>query len=671
MDRPKHRRLTLLALVLLAPAGLLLLGRQWTSEPERIVIKAELPRKQSVEPKPDKLEPSALQATAPSAPAPAPAPVSGPATGFRGRVIDAVTRQPLQAFEVQLTPIRHRGFGTDYLEPIKRTFQSKSGRFAWSDVAPGTWQAAVSAPGHQTFNAPEFRIEAGKATREVVMPLLRGYAVRGRIFDVSTGAGIVDAGIGFRVLGDQEYGFRSRAWAKSKDDGSFTLDGVPGGDVLLTVGAQDHAYREVAVAVDEKTPPQEIALSAGSTISGIVTTTSGAPIKGRVWLSGPVAGYDGASNEAGQFSFKHMPPGRYRVSADTSAGGAQQDFVLQQDELKEGIVLVVGAGRSVRGSVTGPRPEKIPNTHLMLRAKSGKASMSSRPDERGAYVFNGVPSGPAEIHVSAYDLGVQFTKQVDVPADQDLTFDIALPTGARLSGRVTQAGKPAANTAVWMGPVDTKADILYRATTSEDGEYEIEGLPPGDYRLRAAEDISRAITIAGDAVLNIDIPAVQLSARVLEDGGSIPIVGADVYVRGSAPETARVRGDKKTDDFGQFALTGIEPGEVVLIVYKPGYEMYREKFAYSSPVTNKTIALRKSDGVEVHAKSGSRRFPIGFTITLSFPGNDYLVDIWVPLDRERVGHVPSALAGTTFQIGRFSGQPLVFEDWDGQPFELP
>ena len=34
-------------------------------------------------------------------------------------------------------------------------------------------------------------------------------------------------------------------------------------------------------------------------------------------------------------------------------------------------------------------------------------------------------------------------------------------------------------------------------------------------------------------------------------------------------------------------------------------------------------------------------------------------------------HVPAALAGTTFQIGRFSGEPIVFEDWDGQPFELP
>ena len=59
-----------------------------------------------------------------------------------------------------------------------------------------------------------------------------------------------------------------------------------------------------------------------------------------------------------------------------------------------------------------------------------------------------------------------------------------------------------------MRSTDAKADVVYRATTSDDGEYEIEGLPPGDYRLRADEDISRAIAIAGDFVLNMEIPLV-------------------------------------------------------------------------------------------------------------------------------------------------------------------
>jgi hypothetical protein len=646
-----------------------LLGWQWMSQPDRIVVQAELTPKQVVAPAPARAEPATVQTAALSAPStPSPAPSAESTTGFRGRVIDAVTRQPVQEFEVQLVPVQHVGSGTNHGEPISRTFKSKSGRFAWSDVAAGDWRAAVSAQGHQTFNVPEFKIVSGQATREIVMPLLNGYAVRGRVFELSTGAGVADAWISFQPVRDTDM-TRSRASTRSKDDGSFTLDGIPGGDILLTVAAQEHAYRQLPMVVDEKTPPQEIALSAGGTIAGIVTTTSGAPVKGRVWLDGPGPGYISETDEAGQFRYRHMAAGRYRVSADSSAGSARQEFVLQQDEIKDGIVLVVGAGRSVRGMVSGPRPEHIKNTHLLLRAGSGNASMSTKPDGRGAFNFNGVPAGRAVI--SVYGNGLQFEQPVDVPTDQDVTVDIVFPTGARLSGRVTQDGKPVSNKSIWMRPVENKADLLYRDTTTEEGQYEIQSLPPGDYFLRADEDISRRIAIAGDAVLNIDIPLVQLSARVVESGGSVPIVGANVYLRGSAPETARVRGDKQTDDFGQFALTGIEPGEVVLMIYKPGYEMHREKMAYSAPITNRTIILHKSSGVDVHVRPGSRRFPIGFTITQTFPGNDYLIDIWVPLDGARVGHVPSALAGTTFQIGRFSGKPLVFEDWDGQPFELP
>ena len=666
MDRPKHRRLILLGLVLFAGGVLLLLGRQWASAPSPPPEPANMRTRQLVEPQPEKAEPATVEAVALSAPAPPSARPSAIPTGFRGKIIDAVTRQPVKEFDVELIRVRREAYTED--EPISRHFKSETGRFAWVDVAAGAWRARVAAPGYQRFYVDDLRISEGEATREFVMPLFRGLPVGGRVFELSTGAGIADAWISFRPAGDGGRAFRRTDYAKSKDDGSFTLDGVPGGDIVLMVGAQDHAVRELPVLVDEKTPPQEIALSTGGTIAGMVTTTAGVPVKGRVYLQGPGPGYMGEANEAGQFSYKHMPAGRYSVAADTSAGSARQEFVLRQDEIKEGIVLVVGAGRSVRGIVRGSRPEQVQATYLWLQTESGNTSFSVRPNERGAYAINGVPPGHAVMTVLG--AGLEFEKSVEVLADQDVTLDIVLPAGARLSGRVTQGGKPAAHKNVWMRPVENKSDTLYRVTTKEDGQYEIEGLPSGDYFLRADEDISRRITMAGDAVLNIDIPSVQLAARVVEDGGAVPIVGANVYLRGSAPETARVRGDKQTDDFGQFALTGIEPGEIVLMVYKPGYEMHREKIAYSSPITNKTITLRKSPGVEVRVQPGSRRFPRGFTITQSFPGNDYVVDLWMPLDREGTCHVPSALAGTTFQIGRFSGKPIVIEEWDGQPFEL-
>ena len=73
-------------------------------------------------------------------------------------------------------------------------------------------------------------------------------------------------------------------------------------------------------------------------------------------------------------------------------------------------------------------------------------------------------------------------------------------------------------------------------------------------------------------MLNIEIPLVQVGGRVLEDAGAAPIVSADIYVRGLDAATSRVRAHKESDHFGQFKLTGVEPGDVELIVYKPGYE---------------------------------------------------------------------------------------------------
>jgi hypothetical protein len=220
-------------------------------------------------------------------------------------------------------------------------------------------------------------------------------------------------------------------------------------------------------------------------------------------------------------------------------------------------------------------------------------------------------------------------------------------------------------------PAEQRTGTWYRATTSADGEYAVEGLPLGEYRFRADEDISRNVTIAGDAVLNVDIPLVQLGGRVVEDGGSVPIVGADVYFRGTAAATSLVHGSEQTNHFGEFSLTGIEPGEIVLIVYMAGYELYREKISYAAPITNKTIALRKSNGVEVRVQQAADKEPVrGLTVSETIPGNDVAVWLWVPLSREGVGSLPSALAGDRLEIQNRGDKPIVIEEWDGQSLEL-
>jgi carboxypeptidase family protein len=665
MEGPKHRWFTALG-ALLAVGVLLLLARPWVSTTNEPVPAATTttPAQQVVESRPVEATVSSPAATASSSPT---------GGGFRGRVIDAVTRRPVTEFEIRLTRVQ-RGQMRTQEDPITRTFQSETGRFAWDDVPPDTWQVVVATHGYQQFNAGELSIVAGKTTREIVMRLLRGYAVRGRVFEKSTGAGIVDAWVSFREATEWRGAGRDGPYTKSKEDGSFVLEGVPGGDIVLTVGAQEHAYRMVEIVVGEKTPPQEIALSSGGTIAGTVTTTTGAPVKGEILLSGPDIGYFDKTDEAGRFAFKHMRAANYSLRANTVAGSASQDIVLGPDERKEDIVLVVGGGRSVRGALRGLRPEQFSQAFVSLRPKSGSAYFSTRVDEQGGYVMNGVPPGGAQLSVHAGTPNGgdrQLNKSVNVPADRDIVVDIVFPPGARLSGRVTQGGKAAPDKNVWMGPAESESGTLYRARTSEDGRYEIEGLPPGDYRIRADEDVGRSITIAGDAVLNIDIPLVQLAGRVVEYGGDVPIVAADVYIRGSETATARVRAYKATDHFGHFNLTGIEPGEILLTVYKTGYELYREKIAYASPITNKAIALRNDSGVEVrvHRSSKSGEPVRGFMVSEKIPGIDREIDLWIPLDREGVGFLPRALAGSTLQIyGR--DEPIVIREWDGSSLDL-
>jgi hypothetical protein len=667
MDRPKHRRFIFLGIALLAGGALLPLARQWTSEPEPLALPLIAPTQQLPAPAVDPVDPTTPIETAERTARTTEATRATAAIGFRGRIIDAVTREPVTEFEVKLVHVDHaRGYSNQ--EPLTRRFKSKTGRFIWGDAPAGSWRAAVSASGYQQFNLDELEILAHKATREFAMPLQRGYALLGRVFEHSTGTGIAGAQISFRPSDAEEDYFGRRPRATSKDDGSFTLDGVSGGNVLVAVNAPSHAPRVVEVGVDEKTPSLDIAVFTGGTIAGTVTTAVGAPIKGSIYIEGPSLNFGTETKATGEFSFKHLRPGSYRVYASTNEGRASQVIALGQDEIKAGIVLVMEAGRSIRGMVRGLQATALDDVEVMLRQESKPGSIQAQLDQHGAYALNGVPAGRAIVTVFGPHL--HFDKTVDVPADQDLALDLVFPTGARLSGRVTKAGKPVAGSSVWMRPVENKPETQYHATIQADGSYEIEGLPPGDYRLRAAEDISRLVTMAGDAVLNIDIPSVQLAVRVVEDGGAVPIVGAKAYVRGSEPETARVRGDRLTDDFGEFRLTGIEPGDIMVLIYKPGYELHRETIAYSAPIT-KTITLRKSAGVDVRVKPGSRRFPRGFTLTQYIPNNEYQIDLWMPLDREGLCHVPAALAGTTFHVGRFSGEPIVFEEWDGQSFELP
>ena len=57
-------------------------------------------------------------------------------------------------------------------------------------------------------------------------------------------------------------------------------------------------------------------------------------------------------------------------------------------------------------------------------------------------------------------------------------------------------------------------------------------------------------------------------------------------------------------------------------------------------------------------------------VTQTIPSNEFEIYLWIPLNRQGLGSLPSALAGSHLAIDYGRAKPLVIDEWDGEPLEL-
>lgn len=665
----RRQRILFIAVLVL---GLIALGR-WVMLVEKALDAPPVraPPAAQVEPVPASTPPS-ISESAPVTEGDAKPPTTAT---LRGRVIDAATGEPIRKFTLHFHWARSTGFRQT---PPARTFETNDGRFVWADATPGTWSVIATARGYQRFELEEVLLRPGATTPELVMPLRRGHAVKGRVYDEASGLGIAAAYVAFRESHVQPFGpgwrIRQSFAARSDKNGSFVLDGVPAGRITISASADGYAGREVEIHVGDDTLPVEIALFVGGSISGRLTAADGVtPIAGKVGIFYLEKGFGGSSptTPSGEFSHRNLPPGRYKITGHADGMTAEQEVILAANQHVEGLVLALGSGHSIRGVVTGLRPEAL--SRVRIRWDSDGVNGPPAPahvDAQGAYELRGVPAGrvmlAAEIQNSR---GLYRT--VQMPADRDLTVNFEFPRGVRLSGRVTHRGKPVAGAMVFPHQPRTAVELLLHGiTTTQQGDYVIEDLPPGEYFLRIGNYRSPLIQVSRDMVFDMDIPSAQLSGQVLEEGSNVPVIGAEVVIWW-AEDPAHIRQFAYTDPLGRFVIVGLEPGEFVLSAHKSGYELYREPFSYSAPIADMTIRLPQGKGVEIRMRDGvtgkvlrsrsvhavetvNGRHGISFNFTLD----------------DGVGYIPARLAGSTLTFVAAGYAVAEVRDWSGAALDL-
>lgn len=219
-------------------------------------------------------------------------------------------------------------------------------------------------------------------------------------------------------------------------------------------------------------------------------------------------------DQSGTFEVQSVPPGSYYLIAQTRAIGGQQPMTARQAvDVTSGNLDNVRLRLQPPVDVTGRIAPEKPDSTLQLNklrlnfaptqpglgGRGGNGRMDI--DEAGAFqtqlaadIYNVELSGAPQ----GYYLKAVKVAGREVPdAQLDLSYaigplDVVLGADAgSVTGRVENGNEPAANARVTAVPASgsSRRDLYKAANSADDGTFTIDGLPPGQYKLYAWEEV--------------------------------------------------------------------------------------------------------------------------------------------------------------------------------------
>ncbi len=410
--------------------------------------------------------------------------------------------------------------------------------------------------------------------------------------------------------------------------------------------------------------PQVVSESPRARISGRVLSTEGKPLSRVVVIAqrrGGSAMFQARTDRSGRYTLE-VEPGTYIIRAEK--GGYVTSSYSVEGGASEPTPVTVEAGRSVtidlrlaRGGVITGRVldedgEPLVGAIVMAERKRedlqaaavGSAFGSTgMTDDRGIYRIYGLPSG--RYYVSArvverqavrismgaalmpqegtatYYPGVSSRQQaaeVEVVEGAETTgidFKIVAESGrALISGvvRKQESGEPAPGVLVFAYSVDSPS-INARATSDEQGRYELKGLTPGTYRVQVspftpiyedyAQPLPQEVTVENEPIeVNFELErAAEISGRILTEDGRVPEnvvrLVPSLWMKGTERRIG-VMTTPRVDPQGNFTLKRVPGGTFLLNVSLADSPYFlRAVLHENQEVTNEGITVRPGERV--------------------------------------------------------------------------
>jgi len=464
----------------------------------------------------------------------------------------------------------------------KRARTTSDGYFRVDDLAPGLYTVSARTYMIPHFNGRIVRVHPGRETA-VVIEADPGIRLHGRVTDAVTGRGIVEADVTVRSGGG------GRA-VESGEDGHYELRGLEVGG-RVSVEAEGYAVAPVRYIRGMDDPGElrmDFALMPTAALEGQVVGPEGESVPGaKITVEradgGPYQHYQ--ADETGRFRITRLPARVPLTLQSSGAGYASVRVnvgVLLVNEVRSGVIVSVGRGAVIAGRVLEPDGDtasegivRLDRSGAILR---GGAWQDTGIRKGGAFRFECVPPGRYTISVRHPEYLLAESVDVEVTEGSRLeAFVIKLDAGLTISGKLVDADGNPVEGSVVAEPADVPSVLLpgihHQARSNAAGEFEMEALSPGRYRLTAWSQMHHGmdgpdLTVragARDVVLHfskrIEQPKAadgSVEGRVHDPRSGKPIMGFCVSywrVEGGADQRRPF-----VDPEGRFRIDNLMPG---------------------------------------------------------------------------------------------------------------